>query len=420
MVAAAVNEAGPSASNGRHIPRAPLVSQVDAGELDDGIAQLLGDGVERAFARFHPSIGPDAKPEIELVMKLAVFAVGVLGPSTASPGHALSNLRLASKGTRPSRNKLLLYILLHPPLIPRYLLTRARVTALSRQWPDLPAHDIRRKLWRLLTRIEAFAQAWELAGWGWFLLDGRYPSLLMRILKLRLVPNAPHLARMVSYEFMNRQLVWGVMTEFLMFALPRIPSLPHALNPNTLLGPVRTFLNQPTTIDYDALSAAQGSISAAKAAGVAAPSAAHAGICAGIPLQTCPVCYLRRTSAPVALSGTDIELPALEDADPEADPEDRIFIPAQTDCWGGCSYCYYCIADELAQFAQDHPEKDARWQCLRCGGNVSKAKRASAEPGALQRSEESEESSEEERETEDDGEGRTLGSALTEGSWFAV
>jgi hypothetical protein len=40
----------------------------------------------------------------------------------------------------------------------------------------------------------------------------RYPSLLMRILGLRLVPSSPHLTRLVSYEFMNRQLVWGAFT----------------------------------------------------------------------------------------------------------------------------------------------------------------------------------------------------------------
>lgn len=176
-----------------------------------------------------------------------------------------------------------------------------------------------------------------------------------------------------------------------MFALPRIPSLPAVVNPGTLVAPVKAFFSQPTTIDYDALSAAQSSITAAKAAGVAAPSEAHAGVCAGIPAQTCPVCYLRRTSAPVALSGTDIELPVLEEEDPEADPEDRIFLPAHTDCWGQCKYCYYCIADELAQFAQEHGGDDAKWQCLRCGGSVTKAKRVGAEPGALQRKSEDEE-----------------------------
>lgn len=227
--------------------------------------------------------------------------------------------------------------------------------------------------------MENITRAWELAGWAWFLWDGKYPSLLMRALGLRLVPNAPHLSRMVSYEFMNRQLVWGVMTEFLMFAVPRIPVLPAALNPGTLVSPVREFFSQPTTIDYDALSAAQSSITAAQRAGVPAPTTAYAGICAKIPLSTCPVCYLRRTSAPVELPGTDIELPPLEE-DSEADPEDRIFLAAETDCWGHCRYCYYCVAEELAEFALESKDKGGKWTCLRCGGAVTKARRVGADP----------------------------------------
>lgn len=39
-----------------------------------------------------------------------------------------------------------------------------------------------------------------------------YPSLLMRLLGLRLVPASPHLTKLVSYEFMNRQLVWNTFT----------------------------------------------------------------------------------------------------------------------------------------------------------------------------------------------------------------
>lgn len=59
MIAA---EAGPSAS-GPYLPRAPLVNQVDAGELDDGIAALLGDGVERAFSRFHVPLPPHKRAD---------------------------------------------------------------------------------------------------------------------------------------------------------------------------------------------------------------------------------------------------------------------------------------------------------------------------------------------------------------------
>ena len=42
--------------------------------------------------------------------------------------------------------------------------------------------------------------------------DNRYPSLLMRALGLRLVHSSPHLAKLVSYEYMNRQLVWNAFT----------------------------------------------------------------------------------------------------------------------------------------------------------------------------------------------------------------
>lgn len=42
--------------------------------------------------------------------------------------------------------------------------------------------------------------------------NNRYPSLLMRALRLRLVPSSPHLAKLVSYEYMNRQLVWNAFT----------------------------------------------------------------------------------------------------------------------------------------------------------------------------------------------------------------
>lgn len=44
---------GPSTHPTPYIPRAPLVNQIDAENLDDGIAALLGDGVERTITRFH-------------------------------------------------------------------------------------------------------------------------------------------------------------------------------------------------------------------------------------------------------------------------------------------------------------------------------------------------------------------------------
>jgi peroxin-2 len=126
-----------------------------------------------------------------------------------------------------SRRKLLLFLLLHPPIFPSYILSRLREYGLSNQWPDLPSDNWRRKAWRVVVWMENLARIWELGGWGMLLwdgrcvsagfrteegADGRYPSLLMRALGLRLVPSSPHLAKLVSYEYMNRQLVWNAFT----------------------------------------------------------------------------------------------------------------------------------------------------------------------------------------------------------------
>lgn len=163
-----------------------------------------------------------------------------------------------------------------------------------------------------------------------------------------------------------------------MFAVPRIPTLPPALNPATLVQPVTAFFSQPTQIDYAALSASANDLSAARKAGTAAPASAHSGPFAKLPRAVCPICYVRRTEAPQALSGTDIELPALDNA--ETEDEDKIFVPAETDCWGRCQYCYYCVADELARVGRraEKGEGEGKWACLRCGGTATRAWRATA------------------------------------------
>ena len=50
-----MGEASVSRRQRAYEPRAPLVNQVDADELDDGVVEMLVDGVEKTVCRFKVS-----------------------------------------------------------------------------------------------------------------------------------------------------------------------------------------------------------------------------------------------------------------------------------------------------------------------------------------------------------------------------
>ena len=66
-----------------------------------------------------------------------------------------------------------------------------------------------------------------------FLYDGRFLSVAQRISGLEMSheqPNAPH---EVSFEYLNQQLVWGELQNFVVFLLPLLT--PRALAASPLL-----------------------------------------------------------------------------------------------------------------------------------------------------------------------------------------
>lgn len=227
-----------------------------------------------------------------------------------------------------------------------------------------------------------------------------------------------------------------------MTAVPLIPPIPSFLTPGALISPLRTFLSQSSTVDYTALTHTSFSTSVAGLSKVSA--SAHTGPLAHLPKETCPICHLRYTSAPIPLDastsqGSSFSLPPIltfptSTSGEEAKEETRVYVPAQTDCWGGCQWCYYCIAGELGKHQEcvrlaerskpkikkekqivwekvqsrvkertrekEHfrvKEKvqdtdtelnavleEEKWNCLRCGGGVTRAWRVGpTEPVAV-------------------------------------
>lgn len=192
---------------------------------------------------------------------------------------------------------------------------------------------------------------------------------------MSLVPTSSQVKREVSYEFMNRQMVWhaftvclsfsdygpvlGFFQEFLLFSLPLINTrsvqrrvtrllsrltLPSILL-NTSQGIPRSFLRKQGK--YEALPADQCAICAENASyilnlGYAADAFSVASAAEGV-----------------------LETPGYEV------PPFPIYTPYITSC--GHVYCYHCIAERMMRTADDG--LDSGWECLRCAESVKSADR---------------------------------------------
>ena len=201
------------------------VSQLDALLLEEQLHALL----ERQLAR---ALG-DARagrwrPELRLALRGVAFAATV-ARNRPRPGDALQNLRyrnerlFAARGptstllrlpgdgpTRAQRAGWLALAVLCP-----YAWARLRAHARSHDWANAPPNadgtpSARARAWAWFGRLEA--------GWRWasllhllaFLRNGRYRAPAERALRMRLVYDRPNEPRMLSFDLLNRELVWPV------------------------------------------------------------------------------------------------------------------------------------------------------------------------------------------------------------------
>ena len=254
-------------------PRVLRVSQLDAESLDAELIQILQEPIAKALSvvnvrpssslsidqgihtgisvRVEVAIRPRACSDHSADVVQAVCVGHRCNVWSETPGLAVSRsirVRDSSEWYVPNpcsgyhnpliytpeasglpRDRLLLHGFL-TVLIP-YLHTRLRNNAMSNAWPEAPSSDRRRKLWGWMTTIESTHTALSLISFVVFLWNGRcvcfpthrftladcflwcrYRTLADRLLRMPLVPARKLIKRNVSYEFMNRQMVWHAFT----------------------------------------------------------------------------------------------------------------------------------------------------------------------------------------------------------------
>jgi peroxin-2 len=208
------------------------VGQVDAELLDEELLELLKAQVGEGLKYYGTHLQTDFSAEILLVLRALLFKL-TMWDHNASYGASLQGLRYTDArgmaGNKPQS-------LLSAPtpktwqkavygavtVFGRYAWTKWEGYLIDQEGGyDTPSASIRRlsEVTNTLSNIHNVA---SLTSFLAFLLTGRYRTLLDRILRLRLVPSGAQATRELSFEYLNRQLVWHAFTEFLLFLLPLV------------------------------------------------------------------------------------------------------------------------------------------------------------------------------------------------------
>ncbi len=321
------------------------VGQVDAELLDEELLQLLKAQVGEALKYFGSHLQDDWSAEIMLALRAVLFKLTVWDHD-ATYGAALQNLKFTDarkKGpvlVSPSKLQKTLYGLF--TVGGKYAWTRWENWLVDNDnGYDQPSLTLR-KLSRLSDAVSTVHSTTAFASFLVFLVNGRYRTLLDRVLRLRLAPPTSQVSREVSFEYLNRQLVWHAFTEFLLFVLPLVGISRWRRWLARAWRKTKSIMRTGGEDEVDIKS----------------------GEFAFLPERTCAICYQDQN----ATSTSEAEIIATSGAS-------GIIGSAQTDITNpyetipcGCIYCFVCLAGRL------EAEEGEGWTCLRCGEEVKECK----------------------------------------------
>ena len=278
------------------------VGQVDAELLDEDLIQLLKGQVGEALKYYGTHLQDEWSSEIILTLRAILFKLSIWN-NDASYGAALQNLKYSYNGSPPSRLQKSIYGLL--TVFGRY------------GWEKWEGREDTRfqSLTSFLSTTHSIA---SFISFLIFLINGRYRTLTDRLLNLQLIPSNNNVNREISFEYLNRQLVWHAFTEFLLFVLPLVG-----------INRWKRWLSR-----------------AWKKSGTTETASLSF-----LPEQTCAICYQNQNPEAEILGATGLNTVNTD-----------IVNPYETDC--GHIYCYVCVATAL------EGEEGDGWSCLRCGNLV--------------------------------------------------
>jgi peroxin-2 len=326
------------------------VGQVDAELLDDELLGLLKGQVGEALKHFGSHITDNWGAEILLGLRLVLFKLSIWDQN-ASYGAHLQGLRYTDARTHapPTQWRKAAYGLC--TIGGRYAWAKWEEYISSAQDDYAAPESSQVKFLANLTeRLNSAHDVASLSSFLVFLVNGRYRTLTDRLLRLRLTPTSASTSREVSFEYLNRQLVWHAFTEFLLFLLPLV----GISRWRRILGRAwRKLRSQVLHLLGRSPDPAETTATKSKS-----------GELSFLPERTCAICY--RDQNPVNASEADI-LASSGGGGVVGSATTDITNPYETiPC--GCIYCFACVAQRIAN------EEGEGWSCLRCGETVKECR----------------------------------------------
>ncbi|KAL8843766.1 MAG: hypothetical protein Q9205_003116 [Flavoplaca limonia] len=315
------------------------VGQVDAELLDEELLELLKSQVGEALKYFGSHLRDEWSSEILLLLRAALFKLSIWDHNT-SYGAALQNLRYTDARqsgpllSTPTRWQKACYGALS--VGGRYAWDKWNAWLADQEGIYEQSSPSIQALSRIFSAVSTIHSIAALSSFIVFLVNGRYRTLLDRMLRLRLATPANHLSRQVSFEYLNRQLVWHAFTEFLLFLLPLVGITRWRRWLSRAWRKAKALVKR---VDDEEDTTPDGEFSF-------------------LPERTCAICYQDQNPASTA----ENELLAVSGA------SGGVVGSAQTDITNpyemipcGCTYCFVCAISRLE--AAD----GEGWTCLRCG-----------------------------------------------------
>ncbi len=187
------------------------VSQLDAVELDEEISNILQSQFLEVFYSLPVTLSLHRiKPELKAAFRCLIWWFSIRRTG-ATFGQQMLNLTYSGSSH---------YLWHQVPLFIFSVLGDWISERLDDITPFISSQP--REALRLAKMILATLKALSLLNFLLFLLHGQYPSLKERLSGLTMIPTQPQTLRQLSYDYMNREILWYGFSEFIFFILPQL------------------------------------------------------------------------------------------------------------------------------------------------------------------------------------------------------